>query len=274
MKKFLNWVPALLVVALCWWWCGCCCCCCGIAQKRLFGRWPESLVERTCNFRSGGWLVGWAACRPRLHREEVREGAGATRKWAYVMTFIRLWSFGASFRASKVKIFAAWKLWSLGALVLTAFEIESSLGGALEFRASELWSLRDTTRALFQASKQAQKLSISKASKLWSSSQNNILMNWKINANGYLCMCVPPFLKSYLPPYDCNKYHYDDGIAWHWQSSMSRIAPIRAAAAAAVVVAALLLLQLRSHGKTATVLAAGQIRQKSNTAGKNPTNIQ
>ena len=84
-------------------------------------------------------------------------------------------------------------------------------------------------------------------------------------------MCVPPFLKSYLPPYDCNKYHYDDGIAWHWQSSMSRIAPIRAAAAAAVVVADLLLLQLRSHGKTATVLAAGQIRQKSNTAGKNPT---
>ena len=49
-------------------------------QKRLFGRWPESLVERTCNFRSGGWLVGWAACRPQLHREEVREGAGATRK--------------------------------------------------------------------------------------------------------------------------------------------------------------------------------------------------
>ena len=49
-------------------------------------------------------------------------------------------------------------------------------------------------------------------------------------------MCVPPFLKSYLPPYDCNKYHYDDGIAWHWQSSMSRIAPIRAAAAAAVPV--------------------------------------
>ena len=90
-------------------------------------------------------------------------------------------------------------------------------------------------------------------------------------------MCVPPFLKSYLPPYDCNKYHYDDGIAWHWQSSMSRIAPIRAAAAAAVVVAALLQYNnyvLRSHGKTATVLAAGQIRQKSNTAGKNPTNIQ
>ena len=45
------------------------------------------------------------------------------------------------------------------------------------------------------------------------------------------------------------------------------IAPIRAAAAAVVVAA----LQLRSHGKTATVLAAGQIRQKSNTAGKNPT---
>ena len=66
---------------------------------------------------------------------------------------------------------------------------------------------------------------------------------------------------------DCNKYYYD-GIAWQQQQPpVSSIAPIRAAAAAVVVAA----LQLRSHGKTATVLAAGQIRQKSNTAGKNPT---